>query len=176
MIDVKDVIKNVQDIYVGNNALNILKDFERVLDELDIYVFKNWEQGELVEGPKVNRYTVECTFMWPAEKMPDPEGGARLLEYDVEIKYKKEKLLIPRKIRSPGDFRPGTKKGIIDPHPVWLVHIIMPKKLMQDVYQSTVKKDNDKMADEMQDFGQQQQMAPDTNVQQNAPEQPAPAV
>ena len=25
----------------------VLKDFERVLDELDLYVYKNWEDGEL---------------------------------------------------------------------------------------------------------------------------------
>ena len=36
--------------------------------------------------------------------------------------------MIPRKIKTPGDYRPGTKKGKIDSHPVWVVDIIMPKK------------------------------------------------
>lgn len=173
MPDIIDVIKNVQEIYVGNSALGILKDFERVLDELDLYVFDNWEDGELVEGPIVTRYTVACTFMWPEDKMPDPDGGKRLLPYDCRVQYKKDKLLVPRKIKSPDDFRPGTKKGIIDAKPIWIVKIEMPKKLMQDTYKGYLQKENEKMADEMKDMGQQQEMVPDANVEQNAQEQTA---
>ena len=78
MLDIIDVIKNTKDIYGANTSLSILKDFERVLDELDLYVYENWEDGELVEGPIVNRYTVECSFMWPYEKMPNIQFGLLL--------------------------------------------------------------------------------------------------
>lgn len=30
--------------------------------------------------------------------------------------------------------RPGTKKGKLDKLPIWLVTIIVPKKLMQNIY------------------------------------------
>ena len=43
MIDTLDVIKNINNIYESNTALTVLKDFERVLDELDLYVYENWE-------------------------------------------------------------------------------------------------------------------------------------
>ena len=45
MQDVMDVIKNVESIYDSNTAFNVLKDFERVLDELDLYVYANWEDA-----------------------------------------------------------------------------------------------------------------------------------
>ena len=48
MADLKDIISNIEQIYGSNNSLNLLKDFERVIDELDIYVFDNWEDGELL--------------------------------------------------------------------------------------------------------------------------------
>ena len=48
MHDVLDIIKNVQSLYAVGPTLGILKDFERVLDELDVYVFQNWEDGELL--------------------------------------------------------------------------------------------------------------------------------
>ena len=51
MHDVLDIIKNVQSLYAVGPTLGILKDFERVLDELDVYVFKNWGDGELLTGP-----------------------------------------------------------------------------------------------------------------------------
>ena len=80
MHDILDVIKNLQTLSENNSAFNTLKDFERVIDELDIYVFKNWLDGELVSGPHVERYTVKCAFMWDAKEMPDPEGAKPLFK------------------------------------------------------------------------------------------------
>ena len=39
----------------------VLKDYERVLDELGLYVYDNWEDGELVEGPIIGRHFVQCS-------------------------------------------------------------------------------------------------------------------
>lgn len=164
MYDAIEIIKNLQTLSENNSAFKVLKDFERVLDELDIYVFKNWEDGELVEGPKVNRYDVECKFMWPERKMPDPQGGKRLADYGCQVGYEKEEFLIPRKIKDPGDFRPGTKKGKIDAHPVWTVTIVMPKKLMQDVFVGKENKENNRMAELMK--YSKQEIAPETAAQE----------
>ena len=130
MHDVLDIIKNVQSLYAVGPTLSILKDFERVIDELDVYVFKNWEDGELLSGPVDSRHFVTCSFMWPEDKMPDPAGGKRLLDKGCKVSYKKDELLKPRKIKGPEDYRPGTTKGKIDAHPIWVVEIRMPKELI----------------------------------------------
>ena len=167
MHDIIDVIKNLQTLSENNSAFKVLKDFERVIDELDVYVFKNWEDGELIAGPDVNRYDVRCKFMWSRENMPDPEGGRRLVEYGCKVVFAKEKVLIPRKIKDPGDFRPGTKKGKIDAHPIWTVTITMPKKLMQDVDIGKENKENNRMAELMK--YSKGEVTPDTAAQE-APE------
>jgi hypothetical protein len=149
MHDIVEIIKNIQTISSNDTAFKILKDFERVLDELDIYVFDNWKDGELIQGPEINRYSVSCEFMWPRENMPDPEGGARLLDYGCKVVYKKDNLMVPRKVYSQDDFRPGTKKGKIDAHPIWRVTIIIPKKLMQDIFQGYTDRENRALADSM---------------------------
>ena len=131
--DIKEIIQNTKDIYMTDSALNTLLDFERVIDELDVYAFAHWKQGELVEGPVYEKYFVTCTFMWPYKKMPDPRGGERLLEYDCEIKYRKDYLAYPVKIKTPNDFEPGTKIPKMANTPVWLVEITVPKKLMRDI-------------------------------------------
>jgi len=145
--DIVDVIKNLQTLGENNNAFRVLKDFERVIDELDVYVFKNWDEGELCRGPFVNRYRVKCTFMWDRSEMPDPAGGRRLSDYGCLVTYAKEHILVPRKIKDPSDFRPGTKKGKIDAHPIWTVTIDMPKKLMQDIYVGKENQENNQMAE-----------------------------
>ena len=65
MQDIYDIVKNIEGIYDSNTSFQVLKDFERVLDELDLYVYDNWENGELAEGPKIDRHWVTCSFMWP---------------------------------------------------------------------------------------------------------------
>jgi len=130
MHDVLDIIRNVQSLYAVGPTLTILKDFERVLDELDVYVFANWEDGELLSGPVDSRHFVTCSFMWPADQMPDPAGGKRLLDRGCKVTYAKDELLKPREIKSPGDYRPGTTKGKIDAHNIWVVNIKMPKELI----------------------------------------------
>lgn len=149
MKDIIDVIKNVQSINENNSSFKILLDFEKVLDELNLYAFDNWIDGELVEGPKISRYMVTCTFMWPRKKAPDSHGIKILKMYDCNISYEKNYILIPRKIKDPDDFRPGTKKGKIEAHPIWLVTIEMPKKLMHDISIGKANKENIKTSEFM---------------------------
>jgi|TARA_B110000977_G_C10864153_1_gene410966 hypothetical protein len=134
MQDVLDIIKNVESIYDSNTSFQVLKDFERVLDSLDVYVYANWKDGEIASGPDIERHWVTCSFFWDENNMPDPMGGKRLLDYDCKVSYKKSHLIEPRKIEKPDDIRPGTKKGKLDRKPIWIVTIQMPKKLIADIY------------------------------------------
>lgn len=133
------VADNIQDIYLSDGSLLSLIDFERVLDELDLYAFKNWQLGELVSGPEVGRYTVTCTFMWPEKLMPDPRGGRRLLPFDCRVRFRKTRIRIPIKITDPSDFEPGTHVARLIQKPVWLVEITMPKSLMTDIRTGSVE-------------------------------------
>lgn len=134
-----DVIQNTKDIFMTDSALTTLLDFERVLDELDLYVFKHWKEGELVSGPIYEKYFVTCTFMWPHKRMPDPRGGERLLSYDCEVYYEKDMLEYPIKVKSYDDFEEGGKMPKMAKTPVWLVTIVMPKKLMQEINQGSLE-------------------------------------
>ena len=137
--DYWQVAENIRDIYMSEGSLLSLLDFERVLDELDLYAFKNWAIGELVQGPEIGKYRVGCIFMWPEKLMPDPRGAKRLLPFDCEVRYKKTNMKIPVKIEDPSDFRPGTHKAKIVEKKVWLVEIVMPKALMSDIRTGSVE-------------------------------------
>lgn len=174
MFDEKEVIKNISTIYDSNTSLRVLKDFERVLDELNLYVYKNWEDGELVMGPNISRHWVECSFMWPKDKMPDPMGGKRLLEYNCKVSYAKDVLKVPRRIKEPSDIRPNSKKGIIDEHPIWVVTIKMPKQLMFDIFKGSIrgkKEENVDIQSLYHDIDVDQSMGAATSAP--APEAPA---
>lgn len=110
ILDELDVIKNIEGMYESNSAFEVLKDFERVLDELDIYVYKNWQEGELASGPTIDRHWITAKFFWKRDKMPDPMGGKRLLDYDCKVIYEKSYIAKPKTVRTQADLRTGTKK------------------------------------------------------------------
>ena len=159
---IHDVIQNTKDIFMTDSSLNTLLDFERVLDELDTYVFANWKDGELVEGPVYEKYFVTCTFMWPYKLMPDPRGGERLLEYDCEVYYSKDQLEYPIKVKTPDDFAPGTKMPKMAKKPVWLVTVVMPKKLMQEIQQGSL--DLESATLDLEDIEKAYEEGEDSNV------------
>jgi hypothetical protein len=135
----KDVIDNTKEIYMTDSSLSTLLDFERIIDELDIYTFDYWKAGELVAGPVYEKYFVTCTFMWPYQHKPDTRGAQRLADYGCVVKYKKDVLSYPIKLKSPSDFQPGTKIPKMSKIPIWLVTITVPKKLMRDITQGSLE-------------------------------------
>jgi len=160
--NIKDIIENIKTISMTDSALNSLLDFERVIDELDLYTFKNWKRGELVAGPEYEKYFISCTFMWPYKMMPDPRGGQRLLDYGCEIKYKRDHLQYPAKVKNPNDFKPGTKVPKQMRVPVWLVEIIMPKQLMQEINQGSLELESGTV--DMEDIEQSYEQGADDNM------------
>jgi hypothetical protein len=137
--NIKELLKNTQEIFMTDSAVGTLLDFERVLDELDLYAFDHWKMGELVEGPIYEKYFVRCTFMWPYKKMPDPRGAARLGDYDCDVTFQEDYFEHPAKVNTPNDYKPGTKVPRLIKSPVWLVEIAMPKQLMQDIQQGALE-------------------------------------
>jgi len=127
------VSETIRDLYMSEGSLNTLLDFERVLDEMDIYAFKNWILGELVTGPEISRYKVSCTFLWPEKLMPDPRGAKRLIPFDCDVDYKKTTMKVPVQVKDPSDFQPGTHVAKLTDKTIWLVEITMPKNLMNDI-------------------------------------------
>ena len=178
--DYWQVADNIKNIYMSDGSLDTLLDFESVLDELDVYAFKNWEIGELVQGPTIGKYKVSAIFMWPANLMPDPRGGKRLIPFDCEVVYKKQKIKVPRKITDPSDYRAGTKKAKINEYEVWLVEITMPKSLMSDIRTGSIELEGEEI--DLEDLDQayeqdldQEQIQSDERAEdvQNQLQQPA---
>ena len=170
---IHDVIENTKEIFMTDSSLATLLDFERVLDELDTYVFAHWKEGELVEGPIYEKYFVTCTFMWPYKLMPDPRGGERLLDYDCEVYYSKDTLEYPIKVENPDDFEAGTKMPKMAKKPVWLVTIVMPKKLMQEIQQGSL--DLESATLDLEDIEKAYEEGEDSNVNYDQQEEQANA-
>lgn len=175
--NIKDILSNIKDIYMTDSSLETLLDYERVLDELDLYSFKHWKLGELVEGPVYDKYFITCTWMFPYRKMPDPSGGERLLNYGCEVEYREDVLEYPIDVKTPDDFKAGTKVPKQVSTPVWMVTITMPKKLMTDIQQGSIELENETLDTEDIEAAYEQGLDDDVyktpDGQQNEPAQTA---
>lgn len=132
------ITNNIKGIMTSDATVSVLMDFERVLDKADIYAYKNWGLGELVDGPVIRRYDITCTFMWPKKIMPDPRGAKRLLPLGCKVGFKKTQIELPIEIKEPDDYKAGTHYPKMVKREVWLVNIVMPKQLMDDIKEGSV--------------------------------------
>jgi hypothetical protein len=137
-VDFVSIVNTVKGIMTSDGSMSILLDFERVLDESDIYAYKNWLIGELVQGPDVGRYSVSCIFMWPYKLMPDPKAVKRLLAIGCEVDWTKTEIRVPMEVTNYDDLVPGTNypKGV--KRQVWLVKITIPMELMDDIKEGSI--------------------------------------
>ena len=170
--NIKNILKNVKDIYMTDSSLETLLDYERVLDELDLYTFKNWKKGELIDGPIYEKYFVTCSWMYKFREMPDPSGAERLLNYGCEISYKKDNFEYPITVKNPDDFEPGTKVPRLVSTPVWIITITIPKKLMSDIQQGSIELENETLDTEDIETAYEQGM--DDDVYRSSPEEISP--
>ena len=118
--------------------MNTLLDYERVLDDADVYAFKNWINGELVQGPEIGRYTCSCSFMWPYKLMPDPKASLRLTAIGCTVKMMKGQLEVPVEVESYEDFQSGSRYPKMKENEVWFMQIAIPFDLMDDIKEGTV--------------------------------------
>lgn len=137
-VDFVSIISNIKGIMTSDGSMSTLLDFERVLDEADLYAFQNWIYGELVDGPKSGRYTVKCTFMWPYKLMPDPTGAKRLANIGCNIKFAKSKIKVPIEVTNYDDFVQGTRYPKMIEKKVWFVQIEIPKDLMNEIKEGSI--------------------------------------
>lgn len=137
-VDFVSIVNNIKGIMTSDGTMSTLLDFERVLDEADLYAFKNWILGELVQGPKSGKYSVSCTFMWPYKLMPDPSGAKRLASIGCSISFAKGKIKVPIEVKNYEDFVQGTRypKGV--EKKVWFVQITVPKALMNEIKEGSI--------------------------------------
>jgi hypothetical protein len=132
------IVSNIKGIMTSDGSMSTLLDYERVLDEADLYAFRNWINGELVQGPDIGRYTVKCTFMWPYRLMPDPSAIKRLLHIGCNVKFMKGKIKVPIEVKDYEDFVQGTMYPKMMKKPVWFVQIEIPKELMNEIKEGSI--------------------------------------
>lgn len=138
-INFVSIVDTIRNVYMSDGSMSTLLDFERCLDEADVYAYPNWINGELVSGPNINRYTASCVFMWPKSMMPDIRGARRLVSAGCRVTYGKSTIKVPVEVVNYDDLIPGTNYPKMKKHHVWFVKIEIPLEIMNDIKEGSIE-------------------------------------
>lgn len=144
---------NLKRISNTNTLLDMLLNFEGVLDRLDIYAYKNWLDGVVAAGPELQRHWITVTLMYEYENMPDPIALRRLASINCRVNMRKGEFTEPVKVRSVDDTELVTRDGITrrraktETVDIWLVTIDMPRSLVDEFSGDIVELDDDSFVD-----------------------------
>ena len=153
MQTIKIINDNVKKLSDTNTLLDMLLEFEGVVDSFDLYAYKNWDKGEVIAGPKLGRYFVEVALLYKHKNMPDPEGLLRLKENDCEVKMYKDNLVTSRRVKSVEDTtviqRGNTPRRVAktQDNPIWIVEIKMPRRYVDEFSREQVEAAEDSYID-----------------------------
>lgn len=133
-----DILDNLRDVNKNNTLLDILMEFEKILEDTGMYAYKNWDTGEIVEGPNLSRYWLHIKLMYPYMGMPDPKAGLRLEKIGCEVKFNKGVLKTPIVPKSPNDLgSDGLPK--LNSDKIWTIDIWMPRKYIDEYTDEQIK-------------------------------------
>lgn len=171
--DLDSIKTTLVNISKGNNILDTLLEFERTLDNAEIFAYKNWILGELVEGPEIGRYWYKTVWMYPYTMMPDPNGGLRLTKIGAKVNFRKGIFKKPVKVEGPQDWiDPESKRAKMAEHEIWLVTIELPLKYINrgleqtdEIIQRDLQNTNAELADAFEeDVPQPDDAAPEEDM------------
>lgn len=124
----------IQRLTDSASLTDILIQIEDFIDNLDVYVFDNWFDGELISGPIVNRHWVEIQLLYEYKNMPHPDGGMRIVAHGGKVLYTLDHREVPVKITEPDDYR-ETRKGKpkMVHEKIWIITVKIPRSFIQDI-------------------------------------------
>lgn len=129
----------IQSLYDQSGLLDILLGVEEYFDNMDLYAYKNWIYGELIEGPIVSKYWVEVVFKFSEETFPDPVATKMFEKQGTKVSIKRDyedfPIAHPRQETDMQMFIGGMGSGTVkkpksERKPVLLYKFQIPRRLV----------------------------------------------
>lgn len=175
-ISVKMLNDQIRKISETNTLLDMLLEFERVLEDIDLYSYKNWQKGEILEGPIFDRHYITVRLLYKQEDMPDPQGAKRLFARDCLVEYKKNKLISPVRVKTFDDvtteIAPDGRvrtRAKTKTEPIWIVEIKMPRRFVDEFSTEVIEADEDSYVD-TESLNKEEQASAEQQMTGNAEE------
>jgi hypothetical protein len=136
-------IKTLED---SDHLLEVLLQCEDILDSLDIYCYRNWFSGEVVEGPVIKRHWVSVGLLYPVRKMPDPRAALRLMKHGVKVEFTK----VRREVDKHDPMVQAEQNEDHEKDKYWMVELKFPRRLLKKITDDLEQYDDDVDTDDVE--------------------------
>ena len=128
-VKIEHIRQALTDLAKGDDLFTMLMEFDRTLDQLEIFAYKNWYHGEIIGGPFVSRYWFGIRLMYPHGKMPDPNAIPRLQKIGAKVNMTEDTFTKPVEVYDESDVEDSnTRRAKMETLPVWIVDVSLPMK------------------------------------------------
>ena len=143
--------KLIQELYKSETFLDTVINIDDFFDVLNLYVYPNWLDCEIVEV-KFLKYFTSIKLKSPYNKMPHPKGAVLLTKFDCQVKYKETYEYVVKEV---GDIKDtyvdketGKRRPKVEKKKVWIIDMLIPNKhiINDEVYD--LEGAQEKIADE----------------------------
>ena len=123
--------KLIQELYKDNSFLDTVINIDDFFDILNLYVYPNWLDCEIVEV-KFLKYFTSVKLKSPYNKMPHPKGAVLLTKFDCQVKYKETYEYVVKEVHGVKDTyidqKSGERKPKVEKKKVWIIDMLIPNK------------------------------------------------
>lgn len=125
--------KLIQELYKNDDFFEILINIDDFFDLINLYVFPNWLNAEVVNVDFL-KYFTSITLKTPYDKMLHPKGAQLLLKYDCQVKYRETYEYVPKEVKDVSDTyldrRTGERRPKAEKKKCWIVDILIPNRYL----------------------------------------------
>lgn len=123
--------KLIQELYKDNNYLDTLINIDDFFDILNLYVYPNWLDMEVVDV-KFMKYFTSLQLKSPYNKMPHPKGAVLLTKFDCQVKYKETYEYVVKEVNGIDDTyvdkKTGDRRPKVEKKKCWIIDLLIPNK------------------------------------------------
>lgn len=133
MITTSTIYNNTKTVNEHNGMLDMAMEVAAFLDQIGAFAFKNWIDGEVIDGPKRDKFFIKIKLMFPTNVIPDPSVIERLENLKCKTELKKDiyRRVIHVRERDTDQMnnRNGFEKRLVE-HNVWVLTLMIPERYL----------------------------------------------
>lgn len=129
MINSSAVYRNTRNLDGDSSLMDVAMECAYFLEQIGALGYRNWDKGEIINGPYVSRFFSTITFMFSSKALPDITVLERLKRMQCKISYETDTYRRVVNYRDESDENAEYFQKVVD-HKVWLLTIKIPNRYL----------------------------------------------
>ena len=129
MINSSAVYRNTRNLDGDESLMDVVMECAFFLEQIGALAYRNWDKGEIINGPHVSRFFSTISLMFSAKALPDITVIDRLKSMKCKVSYETDTYRRVVTYRESDDENAEYYQKVVD-HKVWIVTLKIPNRYL----------------------------------------------